>query len=167
MESVRLVHIPLSEVLPTDLLEVEWAMRHSHAGATSQDLLDSMSKDYSQLWLVSGLTTRVLVVTQILNHRAGSELKLQYIAGRGWFRHFGEILPLVEELARLAGCRFFGGQIRGKFAYKFYERLGAQVAGVYCFKDLKANERRTDDNGPTEAVEASPEWGGEYSGKSH
>lgn len=152
---MRLQHLGPNQILPTDWVAIHSAQKRHYSQEGPVELEEQLNRGLSQVWQLVGAETRVLIVTSRLEHPSGAELRLRFIAGKGWFKHFGDILPLLEELAIFAGCRFFGGLVRGKKAYQFYEKLGGKVQGVYVYKDLE-NVGRTEHDYQGDTLETSP-----------
>lgn len=138
---ISLEHLPSGAMTQSDWGLLKDALSHDYAGYTLQHLSHDLDQFQSQLWLLRGTDTRLLLVTQICSLPAGRELHLQYVAGTGWFRYFEEVLTAIEGLARALNCRFISGRFRGRHGAKFYSRFGGKSAGVWLFKDLSYGQQ--------------------------
>ena len=146
MSQFVLQHLSSAKMLPGDWELLGSAMKYDYVGWDVLSLSHELDRKDAQLWEITGPNSRLLLVTEVLILPQARELHLRYLAGEGWFDHLAEIIPLIDQLATVFGCRFITGRFRGKHALRVYEQFGIKPVGVHIMKDLAHGQQKDNDD---------------------
>lgn len=164
----QLAHLNPHQILPTDWEALDHALAMDYSGYTRFHLSAELDAQQAHIWQIVGADTRLLLVTEVVQMPSGKELHLRYLAGKGWFRHFDEILPLIEQLAAAFNCRFLTGKLRGFHAKSWYRKFGGKPNGVLIVKDLfNVEQKEVSPDNRNDALCTSAGWDRSGSGKYH
>lgn len=100
-------------------------------GHRVEHILLEVEQHHMQLWRGEYNSERFVVITQILSHPGGRELKIWSVGGKGYVKALDKTYTTLHAFAKKYQCRWITGLVKRKG----FERLYAR----FKFKDLYRN----------------------------
>ena len=78
----------------------------------------------------------VIVLTQLVKHKKGTELKIVDVAGSGYVKNVERIYLVLDDFAKKWKCRWISGHYDRKAFGRIYDRFKPEYTASLFLKEL-------------------------------
>ena len=113
----------LEDLTDRDFFNLELAVSLNQFGHTVEHILGSVAEHSSQLWRGTNGKKQFIMITQIFNHPAGSELRIWSLGGQGYLPMIDLAGDGLKEFGKKYNCKWLTGKAKRKAFEKLYKRF--------------------------------------------